>query len=76
MVLGELAQAAATGASGVGLDEVGMLFAVRFVAGRWQGATMRCASPRDRRRAVEAALWLDAQRHEPVDLESAARQAG
>jgi len=27
----------------------------------------------DRRRAIEAARWLDAHAHEPVDLESAAR---
>jgi AraC-like DNA-binding protein len=77
MVLGELAQAAATGASGVGLDEVGMLLAMRLadlVGGRSQ--QLRRASPRDRRRAVETALWLDANAHESVDLESAARRAG
>ncbi|HKR33822.1 MAG TPA: AraC family transcriptional regulator [Steroidobacteraceae bacterium] len=77
MVLGELGQAAATGASGVGVDEVGMLLAMRLaglVGGRSQ--QLRRASPRDRRRAVETALWLDANAHEPVDLESAARRAG
>lgn len=77
MVLGELAQAAATGASGVGLDEVGMLLALRLatlVGGR--SHRLRRASPRDRRRAVETALWLDANAHEPVDLERAARRAG
>ena len=77
MVLGELAQAAARGSSGVGLDEVGMLLAMRFaalVSGRSQ--QLRRASPRDRRRAVESALWLDANAHEPVDLECAARRAG
>jgi AraC-like DNA-binding protein len=77
MVLGELAQAAATGASGVGLDEVGMLLAMRLaelISGRSQ--QLRRASPRDRRRAVETALWLDANAHEPVDLDSAARRAG
>jgi AraC-like DNA-binding protein len=77
MVLGELAQAAANGASGVGVDEVGMLLAMRLAelvgAKRQQ---LRRASPRDRRRAVETALWLDANAHEPVDLESAARRAG
>ena len=77
MVLGELAQAAAKGASGVGLDEIGMLLAGRLaelVGGRSQ--QLRRTSPRDRRRAVETALWLDANAHEPVDLESAARRAG
>ncbi|HEY7642416.1 MAG TPA: AraC family transcriptional regulator [Steroidobacteraceae bacterium] len=77
MVLGELAQSVATGASGVGLDEIGMLLAARLaelVGGKSQ--ELRRASARDRRRAVEAALWLDANAHEPVDLEGAARRAG
>lgn len=76
MVLGELAQAAAAGESGVGLDEVGWLLAMRLAT--LTGAKsqkLRRASPRDRRRAVETALWLDANAHEPVDLERAARQA-
>ena len=77
MVLGELAQAAAQGSSDVGLDEIGLLLAARFlelVSGEAQRAPM--AQPRDRRRAVEAALWIDAQAHEPIDLEGAASEAG
>jgi AraC family transcriptional regulator len=77
MVLGELAQAAATGATDVGLDEAGMLLAMRLA--KLSGAKsqqLRRASPRDRRRAVETALWLDANAHEPVDLARTARQAG
>jgi AraC family transcriptional regulator len=77
MVLGELAQAAAESRSDVGLDEIGMLFAARFVevvSGRTRRAPE--ARTRDRRRAVEAALWIDAHAHEPIDLESAAREAG
>jgi AraC-like DNA-binding protein len=75
MVLGELAQAAARGHSMIGLDEIGIAFAACFrdlVTGRRQS----CASPgaADRRRAVEAALWLDACAHEDVSLESAAQQ--
>ena len=77
MVLGELAQAAAAGESGVGLDEIAWLFAMRFAALTGsKSQNLRRASPRDRRRAVETALWLDANAHEPVDLERAARQAG
>ena len=75
MVLGELAQSSAEGKSDVGLDEVGMLFAARFVevvSGRKRKQPE--AQARDRRRAVEAALWLDAHSHESVDLESAARE--
>jgi len=75
VVLGELAQAAAEGNSDVGLDEVGMLFAARFV----ETVSVRQRRPpeagaRDRRRAVEAALWMDAHSNEPIDLESAAAQ--
>src|SRR5690348_1504858 len=62
MVLGELAQAAADGSSDIGLDEIGLLLAARFlelVSGEKRPAPE--ARPRDRRRAVEAALWIDAQ---------------
>ena len=76
MVFGELAQAAAEGRSDIGLDEIGQLFAGRFVeviAGRVPKPF--AATARDRRRAVEAALWIDAHSHEAIDLEQAARQA-
>jgi len=76
MVLGELAQAAADGRSDVGLDEVGHAFASRFVevvSGRKQ--KLAPATARDRRRAVETALWIDAHSHRPIDLEDAAGQA-
>jgi AraC-like DNA-binding protein len=77
MVLGELAQAAADGRSDIGLDEVGQLFASRFVevaCGRTHAP--RTATARDRRRAVETALWIDAHSQEKIDLERAAAQAG
>ena len=77
MVLGELAQAAADGRSDIGLDEVGQLFASRFVevvSGRREKSA--AASARDRRRAVETALWIDAHSHQEIDLEQAAAQAG
>jgi AraC-like DNA-binding protein len=76
MVLGELAQAAACGRSDVGLDEVGQLFAHRFVemvGGLPQRPVPEVA--RDRRRAVETALWIDAHSHREIDLEDAAGQA-
>jgi AraC family transcriptional regulator len=77
MVLGELAQAAAEGRSDVGLDEVGMLFAARFVeaASGWKREPPK-APARDRRRAVQAALWIDEYSHEPIDLETAAAEVG
>jgi len=76
MVLGELAQAAADGRSDLGLDEVGQLFASRFVevvSGR--SGKPASAKARDRRRAVETALWIDAHSHRQIDLEHAAGQA-
>lgn len=77
MVLGELAQAAACGRSDIGLDEAGALFASRFVevvSGRPQRPA--AAGTRDRRRAVEAALWIDAHSSQNIDLEQAAARAG
>ena len=77
MVLGELAQAAASGRSDIGLDEIGQLFANRFVevvSGQPQKPVSTTA--RDRRRAVETALWIDAHSHLEIGLEDAAGQAG
>ncbi len=77
MVLGELAQTAAEGRSDIGLDEVGQLFANRFVevvSGRPREPVP--AKARDRRRAVETALWIDANSHQQIDLERAAAEAG
>src|SRR4051794_15749954 len=77
VVLGELAQAAACGGSDVGLDEAGHALANRFVeviSGRPQKPLR--ANARDRRRAVETALWIDAHSHRAIDLEDAAGEAG
>jgi AraC-like DNA-binding protein len=77
MVLGEVAQAAADGFGDIGLDEIGQVLASRFVevvSGKARKAGPDAA--RDRRRAVETALWIDANSHRDVDLEDAAAQAG
>lgn len=77
MVLGELARLAMEGRHDVGVDEVGLVFAARFVellSGR--KADGASGQPRDRRRAVESAMWIDANSHRPIDLDEAARQAG
>jgi AraC family transcriptional regulator len=77
MVLGELAQTVAEGSGDVGFDELGLIFAARFVeivSGRRRQAVE--AAARDRRRAVEAALWIDAHSDQQVDLEAAADEAG
>jgi AraC-like DNA-binding protein len=77
MVLAELAQTAADGSSDVGLDEVGHLLAARFVeAVSGRKAKRLTAGLRDRRRAVESALWIDANSHKPIALDDAAEQAG
>jgi AraC-like DNA-binding protein len=76
MVLGELAQAAADGRSDIGLNEVGQMFASRFVemlSGR--SRKVAPATARDRRRAVETALWIDAHSHQEINLEDVAGQA-
>lgn len=77
MVLGELAQAAADGTSEVGLEEAGLWLIARFA----DVVTSRRPKPlharaADRRRAVEAALWLDACSHETIDLETTAKHVG
>ena len=77
MVLGELAQTAADGNSDLGLDEVGQILAGRFID-VVSGKPRKQAAPtaRDRRRAVEAAMWIDDNSHAEIDLEQAAQQAG
>jgi AraC-like DNA-binding protein len=77
MVIGELALSAARGESNLGLGELALVFAHRFVAlarERTRGA--QPTSARDRARAVSAAHWLDERAHEPLDLASAAARAG
>lgn len=77
MALGELGQAVADGRSDVGFDEIGVMLAARFVAlssGK-QLAPQR-ASAQDRRRAVEAAMWISAHAAQEIDLDKIAAEAG
>lgn len=77
MLLAELAQATARGGHDAGLDEVALLFAARFVELVGEARRERVdPSALDRRRAVEAALWLEEHAHETVDLERSAAQVG
>src|ERR1700693_1680891 len=46
----------------------------RHVSGETKKATK--APARDLRRAVETAMWMDANAHEPIGLDSAAGEAG
>jgi AraC-like DNA-binding protein len=77
MVLGELAQAAAEGQSDIGLDEIGHLLASRLVeVVTGEKRKQANVTAKDRRRAVETALWLEANSASPLDLDAAAGQAG
>jgi AraC family transcriptional regulator len=76
-VLAERTQAAADGRTDAGVDEQALSFAARFVelASGVRPAPWR-ATPRDRRRAVEAVAWLEAHAHQRVALDAAAGAAG
>lgn len=77
IVLAELGQAVAAGASELGLDEIGTSLAARFLH---IASNAGVAEPRrtesDRRRAVEAARWIDANSSEDIRLDGAAKAAG
>jgi AraC-like DNA-binding protein len=55
-----------------------MLLATRFIEVVSDRRARAAGQPsaRDRRRAVEAALWLDARADEPINLDDAAEAAG
>jgi len=77
MVLGELAQGAADGSNDIGLDEAALCFTHRFI----ELAGCRDARPDatrgvDRRRAVEAASWIEAHSAEAIELDDVARVSG
>lgn len=75
-VWGELACAAMQDEGSVAPDEAGLFFAARLVRLAQDKPLPRAApSARDRRRAVEAALWLEAHAGESVGLDDLARLA-
>jgi AraC-like DNA-binding protein len=77
VMLGELAQQTAEGRTHLGMDEVALAFAARFVATvSGKNASASRMHARDRRRAVEAALLLDAQAAEELTLDDLAAQVG
>jgi AraC family transcriptional regulator len=76
MVLGELALAAAEGRSDLSVEEAALFLCARFCRLADPGRRPHNAQPRDHRRAVEAALFLDASSQEAVDLERTAAQVG
>lgn len=77
MMLGELAQSVRDGNSNLSLDEVGVLLAARFlklVSG--QKSRRSKVHARDRKRAVDAALWLNDHCHEPISLDDVSALSG
>ena len=75
--LGELAQAGLAQAHDIALDELGLVLAGRYVdliAGAKRRALKATAA--DQRRAVRAALWIEAHSDEPLSLADAAAAAG
>ncbi|HEY8949424.1 MAG TPA: AraC family transcriptional regulator [Rhizomicrobium sp.] len=77
MVMGELAQSISRGESDIGLDEAALAFAARYanvVSGKTRQE--KCAQTAERRRAVDAAEWIEAHSTEEIDLGRVARRAG
>jgi AraC-like DNA-binding protein len=77
MILGELAESALRGDSDLSIEEVGLFLTRRFaelLSGR--RPAQRMVSARDRRRAVDAALWIEAHSPEAIGLDAIARDAG
>lgn len=75
-IFGELAQAAAEGRSQIALDEAGLIFAQRVAAAVPGKRGYGRVTARDRKRALEAAGWLDANCERDIDLQAAAALAG
>ena len=74
-VVGELGQAVAEGRSDASLDEVALCLASRVAAVSRPRPRQAGSAPRDRRRMVEAALWIEAHAAEPLDLQRMAAGA-
>lgn len=75
-IWGELARSVMGEEGSVALDEAGLLFAARLVRlAQGKPSPRQEPSARDRRRAVEAALWLEANASEALGLDDLARLA-
>jgi AraC family transcriptional regulator len=76
MVAGELVEAAAEGRSDVSVEEAALILTHRITRITSEKNISSQANEADRRRAVEAALWLEENAAEPIGLEDAAHQTG
>jgi AraC family transcriptional regulator len=75
MIAGELAQRAASGNCDLALDEAGVLLAARYVdvvAGDRRKPVR--ANAQARRRAIDAAKWIEENSRHSIDFEQAAQQ--
>jgi AraC family transcriptional regulator len=75
-VLGELLHAAASGEGDFGVDEAALLLGARFARATGHEKVPGTFSATDRRRAVEAARYLEENFAEDLRLEDVARAAG
>jgi AraC family transcriptional regulator len=73
MITAEQAQAAVEQKSDIGIDEAGLMLATKFVSIISDWPPIEDVSARDRRRAVEAALWIEEHAQGPIDLATTAR---
>ncbi|MEZ4353643.1 MAG: AraC family transcriptional regulator [Myxococcota bacterium] len=78
MLLGERVHASARGFTDAGPDELGVALIARMVrlrsGRRAKGSSTPCA--RDRRRAVEAALWIESNASRRISLADGASKVG
>lgn len=76
MIAGELAQAAAEGASSLGIDEAALSFWMRYASlVRGRPASTPEANTRARRHMIDAAHWIEAHAEESIALEDVAAHA-
>jgi AraC-like DNA-binding protein len=75
-VIGELAQAAAERRSSIGLDEAALLLLHRAEAAVTRKRRGLRVSERGRRRAIEAAAWIEVHCDEGIGLQAAAATCG
>ena len=74
---GELAGSSARYQRGPRVDEIGVAVATKVVdliGGRWRTALR--PGPADRRRAIESALWIEANAAQDVDLQALSQRSG
>lgn len=76
MVAGALLTSAARGRGTLALEEAALLFSRRFLTQTEAAEDTPTVSARDRRRAVEGALLIEARATEPLDLAAGAAAAG